>query len=139
MRLPLHTRGLRPLPGDRAGLTDYRELPRLWRQRLVSKAPPHFTLGAGHVLWCAQYPGMLADRFAALVAELDYRGFLVQYRTAPERATAASSPRAPQAELDRARPILIERIRARLATAKRSPRWTRREPPDWAMTAMSYP
>ena len=114
---------------------EYRELPRLWRQRLVSKAPPHFTLGAGHVLWCAQYPGMLADRFVALVAELDHRGFSPMYREPP--GYAISSARAPVSELARARPLLIERIQTRLASGKRAPRWTNREPPSWALLAVS--
>lgn len=116
---------------DQHLLAEYRELPRLFGARLVSKPPAHFTLGKGHVLWCAQYPRTMADRFDALVTELDYRGFRIQYRAAPVEART-SLLRAPPSELTRARPILIERITTRLATAKREPRWTRRDPPDWA-------
>lgn len=113
-------------------LAEYRELPRIWRFRAVSAAPPHFTLGKGHVLWCAQYPRTLADRFASLVAELEYRGFAPQFRSAlPEAAT--SDKRAPEHEIARARPILQARIIEKLGTGKRAPRWTMRDRPAWTL------
>jgi hypothetical protein len=96
---------------DKHLLAEYRELPRIWNQRLVSKAPPHFKLGPGHVLWCAQYPRTIADQFSALVAEMLFRGWSPSFLTPPAHA-AASPVRAPEQEIARARPLLREDPRA---------------------------
>lgn len=112
-------------------LAEYRELPRLWDARLVSMPPQYFTLGTGHVLWCAQYPRTLADRFSDLFAEMLHRGFAPQYRHAPECARR-SVLRAPVSELDRARPILQARILERLPAMRRVV-WTSREVPAWVI------
>lgn len=111
-------------------IAEYRELPRAWNGKFINKPPLHFTLGTGHVLWCAQYPGMLSDRFVAIVAEMQYRGFSPIFLTPPEFALI-SDKRPPLHEVERARPILQERIRSRLSTAKREPKWTNRTKPDW--------
>ena len=110
-------------------LGEYRELPRFWNLRLVSKPPQAFTLNKGHVLWCAQYPRTLADRFSDLVDEMLHRGFKPQFLHAPE-AARCSTLRAPASEIDRARPILQERILERLPTMRRVV-WTAREAPAW--------
>lgn len=115
---------------DKHLLAEYRELPRLWNQRLVSKPPAHFTLGAGHVLWCAQYPRTLAEQFSALVAEMLHRGWSPSFLSPPAHASA-SSMRAPEREIARARPLLQARIRERLETMP-SATWTRRKRPAWA-------
>jgi deoxyribonuclease (pyrimidine dimer) len=115
---------------DKHLLAEYRELPRIWRARLVSKAPPNFKLGPGHVLWCAQYPRTIADQFSALVAEMLHRGWSPSFLTPPAHA-AASPVRAPAQEIARARPLLQARIRERLATMPGAT-WTRRARPRWA-------
>ena len=111
-------------------IAEYRELPRLWAFEPKSTAPPYFCLGKGHVLWCAQYPRLLADRFAGLVNEMQTRGFKPLYLTAPQ--VAQSATRLPDVrQIADARKIVIARIRDRLSTMKRVPKWTRRSPPNW--------
>jgi len=112
-------------------LGEYRELPRFWNLRLVSKPPLHFTLNKGHVLWCAQFPRTLAERFADLVAEMQHRGFKPQFLRAPA-AARRSTLRAPASELERARPLLQERILAGLPTMRRVV-WTGRAIPVWVL------
>jgi hypothetical protein len=123
--------GIRPAEMcDKHLLAEYRELPRIWRARLVSKPPPHFKLGPGHVLWCAQYPRTIADQFSAIVAEMLFRGWSPSFLAPPAHA-AASPVRAPEQEIARARPLLQARIRERLATMPGAT-WTRRARPRWA-------
>lgn len=120
---------------DQMLLAAYREILRPLNKRYYASAPPpHFKLNDGHVIWCAQFPRMLADMLEASVVELQYRGFSPQYTRAPEYArTSTLVP--PAFEVARARPLLVERIQLRLLEARRIPRWTGREPPDWAVAS----
>lgn len=109
---------------DQHLVAEYRELPRLWSFEAKSKAPSHFKLGAGHVLWCAQYQGMLADRFVALVAEMKARGFSVSYPEPPPGKLSGKRPS--DKEIQAARPIVLERLEEKYRTMKNHPRWTRK-------------
>jgi len=109
---------------DQHLVAEYRELPRLWNLQLKSLPPIQFKLGTGHVLWCAQYQGMLADRYVALVAEMRARGFSVSY---PEPPSGKINGRRPsKAAIQAARPIVLERLRQKYRTMKNPPRWTKR-------------
>lgn len=107
---------------DQHLIAEYRELPRLWNFQAKSLPPPQFKLGPGHVLWCAQYQGMLADRYVALVAEMRARGFAVSY---PEPPAGKLNGRRPQDnDIRYARTIVLERINEKHKTMKTPPRWT---------------
>lgn len=106
---------------DQHLLAEYRELPRLWNFKPKSQAPDSFRLGAGHVLWCAQYPGMLADRYSGLVREMLARNITVNYPHHPAGAELGARPA--DTELKRAATIVRARIQERLAGMKRA-RWT---------------
>lgn len=102
---------------------EYRELPRLWNFCSKSKPPAQFKLGTGHVLWCAQYRGMLYDRYTIIVKEMKARGFNVSFPEAP--AAAALGARPSPAEIKRAGVIVRKRIADRISTMKRPARWTK--------------
>lgn len=108
---------------DQHLVAEYRELPRLWSFRPKSPAPPHFCLGRGHVLWCAQYPGMLAARYLELVAEMRHRGFKVSYPRPPEWAVGGAWPG--RSEVRMAAAVVRVRLGERLREM-RGVRWTRR-------------
>jgi len=111
---------------DQHLVAEYKELPRAFN--IVGRSVPGpFRLGTGHVLWCAQFPGTLADRYRALVHEMRYHGFRVNY---PE--PRGDGPRATEVQLAAARLLVTDRIRDRLASMARAPRWTNRCPPEWA-------
>lgn len=73
-----------------------------------------------------EYPGTLADRHRALVAEMLHRGFSPAFRE-----PRGDGVRATEVQLAEARLLVTERIRDRLASMTRVPRWTMRSPPDW--------
>jgi hypothetical protein len=106
---------------DQHLLAEYRELPRLWDFEAKGTPPPHFKLGTGHVLWCAQWQGFLADRYLALVEEMRQRGFAVRYPDPPPWARGGRWP--PPGEVHRARPILQARLAERMAGMRRVPTW----------------
>ena len=106
---------------DQHLIAEYRELPRLFSFVSKRTPPAAFTLGTGHVLWCAQYQGSLALRQASLIAEMARRGFRTSH-AAPEPSGGYWSP----ADEERARPIVRERIACRLKGMKRAPKWTDR-------------
>ena len=108
---------------DQHLVAEYRELPRLWGMTSKTTPPTSFKLGRGHVLWCAQYQGMLHDRYVALVAEMHARGMRTTYPRPPAEAAAGRRPAAH--ELTAARVLVLERIEERLRTMRRPPRWTR--------------
>ena len=85
------------------------------------------SLGPGHVLWCARYPGTLADRYRALVVEMRFRGFAVS-RPEPR----GDGARADAEAVALARTILVPRLCEKMAGMKREPRWSCRTPPRWA-------
>ena len=101
---------------------EYRELPRLWGAPGKGRAPEHFTLGTGHVLWCKLYQGMLADRYIEILREKQRRGMHSQFTTIPAAALYGRHP--DPVELERARPLVLARIAERLAGMKQPPRWT---------------
>jgi hypothetical protein len=107
---------------DQHLVAEYRELPRLWDFQTKSEAPKQFKLGQGHVLWCAQYQGMLADRYMALVMEMKARGFSVSYPEVP--SGKLKGERCTDKEIQDAREIVLERIYERYKTMKKPPRWT---------------
>lgn len=108
---------------DQHLVAEYRELPRVFAYDRVVPGP--FRLGKGHVLWCSQWPGTLAKRYRALVAEMRHRGFTVNH---PE--PHGDGAHAPAEALRAARPIVVARIQERLANM--NPRWTNRPIPDWS-------
>ncbi len=114
---------------DQMLLAEIRELPRCFRYR-TDGGPEQFTLGKGHVLWCARYPGSLERRWESLLGEAQDRGFSVDW----SRWMLVSGLEREWSRDDEslARPLLIARIRERLSQMKRTPRWTNRTPPEWA-------
>ena len=110
---------------DQHLIAEYKELPRAFAYA-GRTLPGPFRLGTGHVLWCAQYPGTLADRYLALMSEMQHRGSNVNYPT-----PRGDGARATLDQLAVARKIVRERIVLRLDTMRGAPRWTRRAPPDW--------
>jgi hypothetical protein len=114
---------------DQMLLAELRELPRCYKHR-TDAGPEHFTLGKGHVLWCARNLWSLWCRHTLLWKEAQRRGFAVQ---TPQKPT---NPQVPwelwsSADVATARPLLIARIRERLKAMKRKPRWTNTTPPEW--------
>ena len=111
---------------DQMLIAEYRELPRVfaYKDRIL---PGPFRLNKGHVIWCSQFPGSLADRYRGLVREMRYRGIAVNN---PE--PRGDGRKATPAELAGARELLIERIVERLDGMRGRPRWTLRTPPAWA-------
>ena len=101
-------------------IAEYRELPRMIalahaRGSRVPNVP--FTLNAGHMLSCLRYGAYLASRHQALVAEMIARGYTpsmpaVTIEQFPESCRHHPS----QSWLDAARPIVLARVTARLAT-----------------------
>lgn len=124
---------------DQHLIAEYHELPRVWKFAETTAwhprpdAPKHFCLGRGHVLWCAQYPGMLYLRFRSLVREMRARGFAVRHPEPPSWAGNGMSP-TPK-EIDHAGIIVRARLEERLATMK-NPRWTK---PPTSATATAEP
>ncbi len=112
---------------DQHLVAEYRELPRLWNFQAKSRPPQQFKLGSGHVLWCAQYQGMLADRYVALVAEMRARGFSVSYPEPPSGKLNGLRPS--DKTIQGARPIILKRLAERYKTMKKPPRWTMKKPP----------
>jgi Pyrimidine dimer DNA glycosylase len=107
---------------DQHLVAEYRETPRLWGLESSQRAPERFKLGKGHVLFCAQYQGTLADRYVAPVSEMRRRGFKVTYPDPP--LDAIGGRRMSDDAIREARPIVMERLREKYAAMKRKPRWT---------------
>jgi deoxyribonuclease (pyrimidine dimer) len=116
---------------DQHLVAEYRELPRLWKYATepVRAQPGDFVLGRGHVLWCAQYLGTMMLRFEGLVTEMVYRGFQPQYLSPP---SFVRGELVPESQIQLARDLLQERIRSKFSSMRTRPRWTRRDPPEWA-------
>lgn len=121
-------------------VVEYRELPRMRSfvvQRLrcfvgTGPRPEEPTLDFGHMCYFIPYGKWLRARFESLVAEMVYRGFQPTFiwREYPVQFTVLDLP--PGHE-DIGRPLLRARILCRLA-GMRSPRWTNRTPPSWAVS-----
>ena len=110
---------------DQHLIAEYRELPRVFAYKNRTLPGP-FRLGKGHVIWCSQFPGTMADRYRLLVAEMRFRGFTVNY---PE--PRGDGAYAPANRVVEARPIVQERIQTRLKGMPEA-HWTRRDVPPWA-------
>lgn len=69
-------------------LAEYRELPRVFKlaeaaQNRGIKIPPEYVLGPGHVTFFYNKLGFLAQRFQAIVAECQKRGFNIAHTQVP--------------------------------------------------------
>lgn len=116
---------------DQMLLAELRELPRCYSHR-TDGGPAQFTLGKGHVLWCARYQLSLLTRHAKLYTECRRRGFNV---SAPSMEYTGPGEWSATSEAI-ASPLLIARISERLTQMKRTPRWTNATPPEWAQKAL---
>lgn len=114
---------------DQHLLSEYKELPRVFRQ-YKGKAPEQFTLGTGHVLWCAKRPIYMRHRYLTIVTELQHRGYTLKYLE-PFNIEAKEEPYVTAEEWLRARELLQLRIQDRLSTMKRKPKWINRSRPAW--------
>lgn len=121
---------------DQMLLAEIRELPRCFAYpENHPRAPKEFTLGTGHVLWCAQWRNSLHARLFSLRAEAVVRNFnLCSYQDPSEADLDTPSWGLANAQV--ARPLLISRISQRLTQMKRTPRWTNRQPPEWSLPAL---
>jgi deoxyribonuclease (pyrimidine dimer) len=102
---------------DQHLLAEYRELPRVFPlaraalDRPKKKAPAQYTMGEGHVTFFYRRTAWLAERHAALVSELQARGYqpkLVEPLTPAPSALKSWSPSPEEVAINRAR--LIERL-----------------------------
>jgi hypothetical protein len=126
---------------DQHLLAEYRELPRMvaYAHRLdaAKDLPPLWglpTLGRGHMRGMVRHGGYLASRHQALIDEMQRRVF------APTMPAVALRDFPPSCRHEMAhfavvhgRLLIQARIRDRLRTMKRPPRWTNTTPPAWAM------
>lgn len=108
---------------DQHLIAEYRELPRLWNLKTKTVPPLHFKLGTGHVLWCAQYQGMLADRYILIVKEMKARGFQVSYPNPPDGKINGLRPT--NIAIETARNIVLQRLNEKYNIMKRPPKWTK--------------
>lgn len=111
---------------DQHLIAEYRELPRVF-SFTPKPLSGDFRLGKGHVLWCAQFPGTLADRYESIVDEMKHRGFNVNF---PD--PKGNGKRATAKQIAKARPVVIARIQERLRDMRTKPTWTKRRNPKWA-------
>lgn len=113
---------------DQHLLAELREITRIFHFS-GNKGPEEFTLGKGHVLWCARYKFSIANRYIALHDECLYiRKFGVMFYNQPRVGIMGVWSKSDELV---ARPLLIERINQRLSTMKRTPKWTNRTTPGW--------
>lgn len=117
---------------DQHLLAEIRELPRCFVYN-AEKAPKEFTLGKGHILWCAKYHGSLHARLENLWTEASHRGFKIVEREPKGIGGERGEYYKHWTVNDNiyARDIVIDRIMTRMASMVRKPRWTNRQPPDW--------
>lgn len=121
---------------DQHLLAELRELPRAIGRHTLSSSPEKFKLGAGHVLWCAQFQESLRQRGKLLAAEAEVRGFNSLFTCVRQPYNARTWSRD---DLLLARPLVIQRILERLTAMESAkfehhrPRWTKRSRPAWAV------
>jgi hypothetical protein len=99
-----------------------------------------FTLGKGHMLSCVRYGAYLAARHHWIVEEMAHRGFIAMHDPVMVYDFHEACIYAPDTEwlvaaIDTVRARIIER----LATMKRSPRWTNSLRPFWAVSLTATP
>lgn len=118
---------------DQHLLAEIRELPRCFAYDAM-RAPIEFTLGKGHVLWCARFRGSLYARLHNLWIEARWRGFKI-VECQPRGIKALWTPDSfkfwASSDEAYARDIIIDRIMTRMTSMVRKPRWTNRQPPSW--------
>lgn len=65
---------------DQHLLAEYRELPRVIKQKIdTSNAPEKYCLGKGHVKWAKKHSLFCLDRYKQLCNEMVYRNFNISY------------------------------------------------------------
>lgn len=120
-----------------------KELPRLFKyidNPPTKRVPKEFKLGTGHELFCGSYMQTIVARYNELMDELAYRGFNSNYSKLPVTSSDQYGKTMCVTQQKRARPILIERINNRLTNMLSNekkqfhPRWTKRTPPQWAVS-----
>lgn len=124
---------------DQHLVAEYRELPRVIKGTYnVANAPKSYKLGAGHVLWAKCHEPYLLRRYKAIVDEMKYRGFAVNYayedllrvycdRNGAQTSEVADGYNPSQDELTLSRGRISEKYRAKESFY----RWTKRQKPNW--------
>lgn len=113
---------------DQHLLAEYRELPRVLKQKINTKdAPQNYCLGKGHVKWGKKHELFLAKRYVDLVKEMKFRNFHVSYNTLFDLSilTGDYNPTKAAIEINR------KRIKEKYDIKQSWYRWTNRKKPDW--------
>jgi hypothetical protein len=126
---------------DQMLLASYRELPRMNAFALkrlekydgAGPCPELPTLGTGHMAYFLPYGIWLKDHYTEIIRELLGRGFKPQYTLwrYPEKLSQDFMPWEHKHDFA---PLLKCRINQQLKAMKRSPTWTNRSKPEWAIT-----
>ena len=121
---------------DQMLLAEYRELPRA-RTLVINRSssknlPSEFKLGKGHVLYFLDKGKYLKTRWEELCDEMRYRYFNVNmnWRKYPEKYSIVDIS---NDVFVAARSLLINRINDNLSKMVRTPSWTNRTMPEWAI------
>jgi hypothetical protein len=124
-------------------MAEIRELPRVRAQMIkriakhghtmfpLGVVPQFPTLGKGHVTFFLPYGEWLKERYLALQAEAEYRGFKTgaEWREVPAQCQEANMP---PLFIEQGRAVLIARINERLLTMTSAKiRWTKSSVPLW--------
>ena len=65
---------------DQHLIAEYRELPRIIKQKInIKDAPARYCLGKGHVKWARKHSIFCLVRYEQLCEEMKYRGFKVNF------------------------------------------------------------
>lgn len=123
-------------------LAEYRELPRVRAVALARQEsgksctgdaiPPKPTLGTGHVLYFVNKGNWLRARWSLLYEEMTLRGF---HPTLEWRGWPVGLEDGRVTGIFEARELLKTRILERINAQPGQHKWTRREPPEWVLTA----
>lgn len=124
---------------DQHLIAEYHELPRVIKQKIdISGAPRCFILGAGHMRWARAHWKYTCDRFCDICAEMEYRGFHMNF--APEslreyvcNICGAGEYVVTESDIEKNR----ERIREKYNKKPEFYRWTRRKRPAWLVGSVS--
>lgn len=120
---------------DQMLLAEYRELPRIRTlaiNRTINVVKNEFKLGKGHVLYFLDKGKYLKTRWEELCNEMRYRYFNVNmnWRKYPEKYSIVDIS---NDVFVAARSLLINRINDNLSKMVRTPSWTNRTMPEWAI------
>lgn len=121
---------------DQHLLAEYRELPRVIKQKLkLDDSVDQYHLGRGHMKWARKHWKFTLNRYYEIFSEMLYRGFYPKYAPAElEQYVIELSEECPYAnynvdqhdiELNR------KRILERYKVNPKQYRWTNREQPTW--------